>query len=126
MVSEVFQLLERSTQRRHHLFVALAGAVATLLMWWLNLTHPAMSANAFLRGGVSKGWLVIVLAPPFLMVFGLANVVFFKAPTDSKISEPMSGYLRAQASETKWKIVVGSGIASVVNFFLMLFTAGAS
>src|SRR5262245_55040610 len=102
MVSEVFQLLERSTRRRHQLFVALSGAVATLLMWWVHLTHPALFANEFLIGGVSKASFVIVLAPPFVMVFGLANAVFSKAPTDSGISAPMSGYFHVQASETKW------------------------
>jgi hypothetical protein len=124
MVSDAFQLLERNTHRRHQLFVALSGAVATLLMWWLHLTHPAIFVNAFLRGGVGKAYLVMVLAPPFVMVFGLANVVFFKAPTDSGMSARCPAifmYRRLRENGRSW----WDRYCQCRDFFLMLFTAGA-
>jgi hypothetical protein len=67
-------------------------------------------------------WLVLALAPPFIMTFGICNILFFKPATPSQDSGPMSGYLYQQESEKKWKIMVVSGIAAAANYLFMLLT----
>ena len=124
-ISDVLHILENKNQRKQHLVVALFGAVATFLLWWFHITHPAKFADAFLRGRVSVMWLALVLAPPFIMVFGFSNVVFFKPSSQPQVTGPMSGYLDQQESARKWKITVSAGVAAAANFIFMLVTAAS-
>ena len=85
--------------------------------------HPAIFVNAFLKGGVSEMLLLVVLAPPFIMVLGFCNVVFSRRAARLRASGPMSSFAYLQESEKKWKIMLASGIGAATNFLLMFITA---
>ena len=106
--------------------MASVGAVATFVLWSFHLTYPSVFADAFLRGRISVIWLALVLAPPYVMAFGLCNLVFVKSVPQSQASGPMSSYFYQQVSERKWKITVATGIAAVASFLLMLATVGSA
>ncbi len=124
IVSDVLHALESNAHGKSQFLVACVGAVATLVLWWVHLSHPPVFGDAFLRGRISPMWLLIALAPPFIMTFGLANMLLLKPPSDTPTTGPMSGYLYQQESDKKWKIAVTSGIASAANLLLMFVTAG--
>src|SRR4030095_15914394 len=118
IISDIAHILDSNAKRKQHLLVASAGAGGTFLLWGAPLTHSDIFDHAVLRVRVSAMWLVLALAPPFIMTFGICNILFFKPATPSQDSGPMSGYLYQQESEKKWKIMVVSGIAAAAHFLV--------
>jgi hypothetical protein len=123
IVSGVMHILDGNQKRSAHLSVACVGAIATFALWWGHLTHPAVFDDIFVRGRVSPLWLLILLAPPFIATFGFANALLSKPTPEARDGGPMTGYIRQQESEKKWKIAVASGIAPAVNLLLMFITS---
>src|ERR1051326_6606244 len=97
--------VEGNSGRKVYVLTALIGGLATIVLWWVHFTHPAIFGDAFRRGRVSPTSLLFVLAPPFILTFGLANSLLFKAESNASVMGPMWGYLRNQESERKWKIM---------------------
>ena len=124
MVSNVFLVMESHDDRGHHIIISLVGAIATSILWWVHLKHHELFASRFIHGDFNKLWIVIVMAPPFVLTYGLGKLIFTGKANKPGDSGPMSGYLSSVESETKWKVIVGAGIVAFINWLLMLIATG--
>ena len=115
LILSSFEALEGNNQRKLQLVVAVVGTLATIGMWYAHLSDPSRFNS------LSSTQRVLVLVPPFITVFGIGHFVFpnVSAPADDP-SGPMSGYLSLDKSDRKWRIVVGAGFISAINFLLMM------
>jgi hypothetical protein len=109
--------------RTSNFIIAIAGAVGTVVLWWVHLAHPGIFPDPVYDGGHSNfPRFAVGLTPPFLMVFALAHAAFPR-PAAINTFGPMSSYLKQQASARLWKISMIAAVVAALNFLFMVFSS---
>ena len=105
--------------RKKRLLVATLGIIATICVWSFHLHYPSYLFNS--HGVFSKLVIVIILAPPFLTVLSLAQLLFPAGSLSEKIQPgPLSTHLQREDSKRRWKIMIAAGMVSAANLLSMI------
>ena len=122
----LFDALESNGHTRIRIYAASGGALATIIMWAVHLTHPEIYAFFLQVDSWAKLFLGIVLAPPFVVGFTVGSFIY-RQPVEAGITNevgPMSTYFYQERASRRWRLLIAAGILAAVNFILMLVTSG--
>lgn len=122
-----FDSLEENTNTRTNVLVAAGGTLATIGLWVVHWIYPYVLADLveLQNKFVTLCAFVIVLAPPFVVAFCIASIIWRRRATNpiDEESGPMSGYFYRERADSRWKIVFLSALVAATNLMLMLITS---
>lgn len=90
------------------------GTIGTMAMWSMRLSHFTLPP-VHIHINV-----LVLLAPPYLVVFGFANALVRRGP-EPPATGPMSMYLQNEESARKWRVRIAAGLVATFNLLLMVF-----
>lgn len=123
VLGEVVQRLDRDDRPRSTYWaLGCAGLLLTLLVWWAHWTHPSILGGILFRGRVERLSLVMLLAPPFLAMFGLAHAALYGQLCGAAAQ---STDRRRSEADKKGKVLLASCIVSAANLLLMIACSSA-
>ena len=121
LVTASADALDANDQKKARLLTATVGVLATIFMWSVSRSYPWILGDP--HGIVSTLVIVLILAAPFATVVSVAYLAFPDIRPGEEAYGPMSGYLRKQRDDKRWKIMVIAGMISAANLFCMMIAS---